>query len=63
MLLALVDHDGRPSLGYRANKFVERSQKKAAQKQRELEKKAGKVEKKAKGAVSTAQKQLADQHG
>lgn len=63
VLLAVVDHDGRPSLGYRANKFVARSQKKAAQKQRELEKKAGKVEKKAKGAVSTAQKQLADQHG
>ena len=59
----VVDHDGRPSLGYQVNKFVERSQKKAAQKQRELEKKAGKLEKKAKGAVSSAQKQLADQHG
>ncbi|WP_341855692.1 hypothetical protein [Brachybacterium sp. GPGPB12] len=63
VLLAVVDHDGRPSLGYRANKFVERDQKKAAQKRRELEKKAGKVEKKAKGTVSTAQKRLAGQHG
>ncbi|MDN5898894.1 MAG: hypothetical protein L0H74_02375 [Brachybacterium sp.] len=61
VLLAVVDHDGRPSLGYRANKFVERSQKKAAAKQRELEKKAGTLEKKAKGAVATAQKQLAEQ--
>jgi hypothetical protein len=63
VLLAVVDHDGRPSLGYRANKFVERSQKKAAQKQRELEKKAGKLEKKAKGAFDSAQKQLSSQHG
>ncbi|HEX7352464.1 hypothetical protein [Brachybacterium sp.] len=63
VLLAAVDHDGRPSLGYRANKFVERSQKKAAAKQRELEKRAGTLEKKAKGAVATAQKQLADQRG
>ena len=61
VLLAVVDHDGRPSLGYRANRFIERSQKKAAAKQRELEKKAGTLEKKAKGAVETAQKQLADQ--
>jgi len=63
VLLAVVDHDGRPSLGYRANQFIERSQKKAAAKQRELEKKAGKLEKKARGAVETAQKQLADQRG
>lgn len=63
VLLAVVDHDGRPSLGYRANKFVERSQKKAAQKQRELEKKSGSLEKKARSAVQTAQKQLADQRG
>ena len=61
VLLAVVDHEGRPSLGYRANKFVERSQKKAAQKQRALEKKTGTLEKKAKSAVATAQKQLADQ--
>ena len=63
VLLAVVDHDGRPSLGYRANSFIERSQKKAAAKQRELEKKAGKLEKKAKGAVHTAQKQLSVQQG
>ncbi|MDN5600118.1 MAG: hypothetical protein L0G52_06245 [Brachybacterium sp.] len=63
VLLAVVDTDGRPSVGYRANKFVERSQKKAAAKQREIEKKAGSLEKKAKGAVATAQKQLADQRG
>lgn len=61
VLLAVVDHDGRPSLGYRTNKFIERSQKNAAAKQREIEKKAGKLEKKARGAVSTAQKQLASQ--
>lgn len=63
VLLAVVDHEGRPSLGYRANKFVERSQKKAAEKQREIEKRAEKLEKKARGAVTTAQKQLADQRG
>ena len=63
VLLAVVDHDGRPSLGYRASKFVERSQKKAAQRQRELEKKAGKLEKKAKGAADSAQKQLSSQIG
>ncbi|WP_193104112.1 hypothetical protein [Brachybacterium sp. FME24] len=63
VLLAVVDHDGRPSLGYQMNQFVERSQKKAAAKQRELEKKTDKLEKKAKGAVGTAQKQLAAQRG
>ncbi|WP_087485508.1 DoxX family membrane protein [Brachybacterium massiliense] len=63
VLLAVVDHDGKPSLGYRANSFIERSQKKAAAKQRQLEKKAGALEKKAKGAVQTAQKQLSVQQG
>lgn len=63
VLLAVVDHEGRPSLGYRANKFIERSQKKAAEKQREAEKTAEKLEKKARGAVAIAQKQLADQRG
>ena len=61
VLLAAVDHDGRPSLGYRANRFIERSQKQAAAKQRELEKKAGKLGKTAKGKVESAQKQLAAQ--
>ncbi len=61
VLLAAVDHDGRPSLGYRANKFIERSQKQAAAKQRELEKKAEKLEKTAKGKVESAHKQLAAQ--
>lgn len=63
VLLAVVDHDGKPSLGYRASSFIERSQKKAAAKQRELEKKAGKLEKKAKGTVQSAQKQLSVQQG
>src|SRR5699024_3094935 len=63
VLLAVVDTEGRPSLGYRANKLVERGQKRAAAKQREIEKRAGALEKKAKGAVSTAQKQLAEQRG
>ncbi len=63
VLLAVVDTDGRPSLGYRANKLVERGQKRAAAKQREIEKKTGALEKKAKGAVATAQKQLAEQRG
>lgn len=63
VLLAVVDHDGRPSLGYQVNEFVERSQKKAAAKQRELEKKADQLEKKAKNAVGTAQKQLSAQRG
>lgn len=61
VLLAVVDHDGRPSLGYRANKFIERSQKNAAAKQRELEKKAGKLEKKAKDSIDSAQKQVQKQ--
>ncbi|MEE1617061.1 hypothetical protein V1260_02745 [Brachybacterium sp. J144] len=61
LLLAAVDHDGRPSLGYQVNKFVERSQKKAAATQKGLEKKAGKLEAQARDAVQTAQKQLADQ--
>lgn len=56
VLLAAVDHDGKPSLGYRAEQFIERSQKKAAKTQRDLEKKA-------KGAVGNAQKQLAAQRG
>lgn len=60
VLLAVVDHDGRPSLGYRANRFIERSQKSAAAKQRALEKKAGSLEKRAKDAVAIAQKQLVD---
>lgn len=63
VLLAVVDHDGRPSLGYQVNDFVERSQQKAAAKQRELEKKASKIDKKAHDAVGTAQKQLAAQRG
>lgn len=63
VLLAVVDHDGRPSLGYQVTEFVERSQKKAAAKQRELEKKSEQLEKKARSAVGTAQKQLASQRG
>jgi uncharacterized membrane protein YphA (DoxX/SURF4 family) len=63
VLLAVVDHDGNPSLRYQVNKFVERSQKNAAAKQREIQKKAGQLDKKAKGAVSIAQKQLAAQRG
>lgn len=61
MLLAVVDHDGRPSLGYQMNRFVERSQKNAQKKQRELEKKAGKVEQKAKATAHDVQKKLAAQ--
>lgn len=63
MLLAVVDHDGKPSLRYQANQFVERSQKKAAAKQRELEKKSEQLGKKAKGAAGTAQKQIAAKAG
>lgn len=63
VLLAVVDHDGRPSLSYRAHRFIERSQKKAAAKQRQLERKSGSLEKSAKHAVKTAQKQLADRRG
>ena len=67
LLLAVVDHDGRPSLGYRVDRFVERSQKKAAATQRELEKKAGKAQKKversAKDVSGAAQKKLAAQQG
>lgn len=59
VMLAVVDHDGRPSLGYQVNQFVERSQKK----QRELEKKAGQVEKKAKSSAQAAQQKLTAQRG
>ena len=38
VLLAAVDRDGRPSLGYRMNKMVERGQKTAQKKQKEIEK-------------------------
>lgn len=63
VMLAVVDHEGRPSLGYQMNQFVERSQKAAQKKQRELEKKAGQVEKKAKSSVGAAQQKLAAQRG
>lgn len=74
VMLAVVDHDGRPSLGYQVNQFVERSQKKAQKTQRDLEKKAGsvekkakdkagQVEKKAKSSVEAAQQKLAAQRG
>lgn len=67
VMLAVVDHDGRPSLGYQVNKFVERSKKNAEAKQRELEKKAGKlgkkVSKKAGKHVNDAQKKLASVRG
>lgn len=45
VLLAVVDHDGRPSLGYQVEKFLERSQKSAEAKKRELEKAAGSAKK------------------
>lgn len=61
MLLAVVDHDGRPSLGYRAERFVERSQKNAQRKRLEIEKKAGLVQKKAKSTAEDVQKKLASQ--
>lgn len=67
LLLATVDHDGRPSLGYRMDRLVERSQKAAAAKQRELEKSAAKAEKKVgkpvKDAKGTAEKKLAAVQG
>lgn len=61
VLLAVVDTDGRPSLAYRTEKFIERSQKKAAATQKDLEKRAEKFEKRAKGAMDSAQKQFAFQ--
>ena len=55
------------AVGYRVDRFVERSQKKAAATQRELEKKAGKAQKKversAKDVSGAAQKKLAAQQG
>ncbi|MBE9403063.1 hypothetical protein M4D54_01440 [Brachybacterium sp. p3-SID1565] len=63
VLLAVVDHDGRPSLGYQVNKFVERSKKNAAAKQREMEKKADAVGKRAKKRVDATQKKLASARG
>ncbi|WP_347041765.1 hypothetical protein [Brachybacterium nesterenkovii] len=46
VLLAIVDTDGSPSVGYRVNKLVERGQKSAAKKQRELERSAKKLQSK-----------------
>ncbi|MCS6710941.1 DoxX family protein [Brachybacterium sp. EF45031] len=61
VLLAVVDHDGRPSLGYRLEKLAEQGRKKAERKQREAErakagKKAAKTAKKVRrDATSTSQ--------
>lgn len=43
VLLAVVDTDGSPSVGYRVNKLVERGQRATAAKQREIEKAASKL--------------------
>lgn len=47
IMLAIVDHEGRPSLRYRADKLIERGQKRAAQKQRQVERAARAARKKA----------------
>lgn len=60
LLLAAVDHDGRPSMGYRMNKFVEKSQKNAEKRRAELEKKADKASKQAKSTVADVQKKIAE---
>lgn len=49
VLLAVVDTDGSPSVGYRVGKLVERGQKSAVKKQRELERAAKKADLKKKG--------------
>ncbi|WP_106507998.1 DoxX family membrane protein [Brachybacterium timonense] len=65
LLLAAVDHDGRPSMGYRWDQFVKRSQKNAEKKKTQLEKKRAQLEKKAgrlnsqaRSTVEDAQKKL-----
>src|SRR5699024_12357049 len=63
VLLAVVDTERRPSLGYRANKMEERGQKRAAAKQREIEKRDGAPEKETKDAVATTKKHLAETRG
>ncbi|MFC0673446.1 hypothetical protein [Brachybacterium hainanense] len=45
VLLAVVDHDGRPSLRYQVEQFLERAQKNAEAKKKQLEKSAGKTAK------------------
>ncbi|WP_240613385.1 hypothetical protein [Brachybacterium endophyticum] len=77
VMIAVLDREGRPSLGYQWGQFVEHSQKQAEQRQRKLSKKAGKVSEKA-GEVSKkagkkaddvtkqaqkASQKLAQQHG
>jgi uncharacterized membrane protein YphA (DoxX/SURF4 family) len=57
VLLAVVDRDGKPSLGYRWNEYLEDARKNAAEAQKELEKRADKAAKSAKkSAKSTAEK-------
>jgi uncharacterized membrane protein YphA (DoxX/SURF4 family) len=70
VLIAVLDREGRPSLGYQWGQFVERSQKQAASTQRDLSKKADalskKAEKKADEVAKKAQKsskKLSDQLG
>lgn len=57
IMLALVDREGRPSLGYQVGQFVERTQKQATKSQQRLEKKADALGKK----VQKKADELADQ--
>ena len=52
VLLAVVDTDGTPSLGYRVNKLVERGQKAAEQKQKEIGKATDKLSRRASKGTS-----------
>ncbi|MGY5764927.1 hypothetical protein ACXET9_06990 [Brachybacterium sp. DNPG3] len=63
VLLAVVDHDGKPSLGYQFEQFVDRAQKNAAQKQKEIGKRTAALEKKAKSTVKDARTSLSVQQG
>lgn len=63
IMLAVVDHEGRPSLRYRTDKLIERGQKRAAKKQRQIERAARVARKEAgkaiDGVTSEVQKRLA----
>ncbi|MFE5775518.1 hypothetical protein [Brachybacterium sp. NPDC056505] len=64
VMIAVLDREGRPSLGYQWGQFVERSQKKAAATQRDLEKKADRLTKKAgssSGSLSKKASKKADE--
>lgn len=62
VLLAVVDLDGRPSLRWRTERFIERSQRNAARKQRQLQRSANRLSDKA-GSTAKDLRKKAEQTG